>query len=220
MKLAICFYGLTRTWPHIKKYFFDTIADRKNDIDVYIHTWDQDGEENPQHITPEFFEDLNPKKIFIENVQQVIEYLGVGPKYLHQARKRYLVVDLIPKEEHYDHIMLMRFDTVWNYIPTNIPTGTIYNNFTYPGGSEPGDWGFIGNAEDIRNSVNIFLMANPYQLVGYCPHFYLKQSVDMHMLKIVPMIYITIYRYKNFKNLLFDGQVHLERDGKISETVI
>jgi hypothetical protein len=215
MKLAICFHGLTRTWPHVKVDFLRKIKGR-TDIDIYIHTWDFNGdEENPQTITPDFFNDLNPKKIVIENIGEVLQELNVSEKYLHQVRKRFLVVDLVPLEEKYQHIMLMRFDTIWNYIPDVIPDGVIYDNHTFPGGSIPGDWGFIGNSGDIRKMVDIFLDAYPQQLIGYCPHYILEQSIRKHNLQIVPMMCVIIFRYRNTKNLLYDGQINIDRHGKI-----
>jgi hypothetical protein len=214
MRIALCLYSQVRTWSFTKQRLLPLLRDR--DIDIYIHTWDDNG------ITPEYFSDLNPKRVVVENFTDVtteLELLGDEKHlYLHLARKRFLAIDLVVEE--YDCIMVMRFDSVWDYIPTVIPEdGDIYNNSTFSGGV-PGDWGFFGKSRDIVKLFDNFLDKTTRELIAFCPHTLVKNGAEKHNFKLLPYLDIRIVRRGTEYNKWNNGQYVVDADDNIVPPIV
>ncbi|MDC1221008.1 hypothetical protein N8Z16_00710 [bacterium] len=111
MKIAVCFYGLSRTFKktfeNIKKNLLDQ---PEHQIDIFISTWEEENIDVKSELTKLY----NPKKIIVEKFDEKM-FSGFNQMFREYPMlyKIKSVTDLAFDEEDYDIIFLIRFDVVY-----------------------------------------------------------------------------------------------------------
>ena len=127
MKIAVCFYGLSRTFKKTFENIKKNLIDQPNhEVDIFISTW----EEESLDIKSELVSLYNPKKIIVEKYNTEISKFKKMFREYPMLYKIKSVTDMAFAEKNYDVIFLVRFDVIYK---KKFNLDKIKKNFFYYG---------------------------------------------------------------------------------------